>query len=101
MAGPQHAEDVLQDAFLRALRAYPRLRHAEHLRAWLFRVTTTAAIDAHRSRPRELPVAELPAVGVEDDYDSGAFEALIAPPCLLYTSDAAADLLCVDLGGRR
>ncbi len=79
MAGPEQAEDVLQDAFLRALRAYPRLRHAEHLRAWLFRVTTTAAIDAHRARPRELPVAELPPVGVEDAYDSGAFEALIAP----------------------
>src|SRR6185436_7239112 len=63
------AEDVLQDALLRALRAYPKLRHAEHLRAWLYRVTTTAAIDAHRSRPREQPVAELPAVGVEDDHD--------------------------------
>src|SRR5450756_1196374 len=25
----------------------------------------------------------------------------ITPPCLLYTSDAADDLLCVDLGGRR
>src|SRR5450756_1752199 len=24
-----------------------------------------------------------------------------SPPCLLYTSDAADDLLCVDLGGRR
>jgi RNA polymerase sigma-70 factor (ECF subfamily) len=79
MAGPDHAEDVLQDAFLRALRAYPRLRHADHLRAWLFRVTTTAAIDLHRSRRRELPVEEVPPVAVEDAYDSGAFEALIAP----------------------
>jgi RNA polymerase sigma-70 factor (ECF subfamily) len=79
MTGPQHAEDVLQDAFLRALRAYPRLRHADHLRAWLFRVTTTAAIDFHRARPREQPVAELPAAGVEDDYDAGGFEALISP----------------------
>src|SRR5450756_3208743 len=26
---------------------------------------------------------------------------LILMPCLLYTSDAADDLLCVDLGGRR
>ena len=43
------AEDVLQDALLRALRAYPRLEHAEHLRAWLYRVTTSAAIDHHRS----------------------------------------------------
>jgi RNA polymerase sigma-70 factor (ECF subfamily) len=81
MVGPEQAEDVLQDAFLRALRAYPRLRHAEHLRAWLYRVTTTAAIDNHRARPRnELPVAEPPpAAAVEDTYDAGEFEALISP----------------------
>jgi RNA polymerase sigma-70 factor (ECF subfamily) len=79
MAGPEHAEDVLQDAFLRALRAYPRLRHSDHLRAWLYRVTTTAALDSHRSRRRELPVEEVRPVAVEDDYDSGAFEALISP----------------------
>ena len=94
MAGPEHAEDVLQDAFLRALRAYPRLRHADHLRAWLFRVTTTAAIDAHRSRRRELPVEEVPAVAVEDDYDAGAFESLIEP--LPATARAALRLRFVD-----
>jgi RNA polymerase sigma-70 factor (ECF subfamily) len=79
MAGPEQAEDVLQDAVLRALRAYPRLRHAEHLRAWLYRITTTAAIDAHRGKRRETPVAETPPVPVTDDYETGAFEALIAP----------------------
>jgi RNA polymerase sigma-70 factor (ECF subfamily) len=79
MAGPDHAEDVLQDAFLRALRAYPRLRHADHLRAWLYRVTTTTAIDAHRARRRELPVDEVPAVAVEDPLPGDDFEALIAP----------------------
>jgi RNA polymerase sigma-70 factor (ECF subfamily) len=78
LAGDQ-AEDVLQDALLRALRAYPRLRHAEHLRAWLYRVTTTAAIDAHRAHRREVPVDEVPAVVTEDTYDEGAFEALISP----------------------
>jgi len=78
LAGDQ-AEDVLQDALLRALRAYPRLRHAEHLRAWLYRVTTTAAIDAHRARRREVPVDEVPAVVTEDTYDEGAFETLISP----------------------
>jgi len=72
------AEDVLQDALLRALRAYPRLRHAEHLRAWLYRVTTTAAIDHHRRRRPEVATAEPPAtVAVDDDYDD--FEGLIAP----------------------
>ena len=35
--------------------------------------------------------------------ESGRFVILFdrANPCLLYTSDAADDLLCVDLGGRR
>ena len=79
MAGDQHAEDVLQDALLRALRAYPRLRHARHLRAWLYRITTTAAIDSHRRARRELPTDDVPAVPTEDTYDDGAFEALIAP----------------------
>jgi RNA polymerase sigma-70 factor, ECF subfamily len=78
LAGDQHAEDVLQDALLRALRAYPRLRHADHLRAWLYRVTTTTAIDLHRSRRRELPTADVPAAATHDTYDEGTFEALIA-----------------------
>jgi RNA polymerase sigma-70 factor, ECF subfamily len=78
LAGDQQAEDVLQDALLRALRAYPRLRHAEHLRAWLYRVTTTAAIDHHRSRRREVAVGEPPVVATHDTYEDGAFEALIA-----------------------
>jgi RNA polymerase sigma-70 factor, ECF subfamily len=94
LAGPEHAEDVLQDAFLRALRAYPRLRHADHLRAWLYRVTTTTAIDLHRSRRRETPVEEVPPVAVEDAYDSGAFEALIAP--LPDTAQAALRLRFVE-----
>jgi RNA polymerase sigma-70 factor (ECF subfamily) len=79
LAGEAQAEDVLQDALLRALRAYPRLRHAEHLRAWLYRVTTSAAIDHHRGRRRELPTEEPPATAVHDRYDDGAFESLIAP----------------------
>ena len=94
MTGPEYAEDVVQDALLRALRAYPRLRHADHLRAWLYRITTTAAIDAHRARRRELPVEDVPTVAVEDSYDSGAFEALIAP--LPEASRAALRLRFVD-----
>jgi RNA polymerase sigma-70 factor, ECF subfamily len=79
MTDEQTAEDVLQDALLRALRAYPRLRHGDHLRAWLYRVTTTTALDLHRRRRREVPTAEPPAPAVEAEYDDGAFESLIAP----------------------
>ena len=60
LAGDQLAEDVVQEALLRALRAYPRLRHADHLRAWLYRITTTTAMDAHRARRREVLVDETP-----------------------------------------
>jgi RNA polymerase sigma-70 factor (ECF subfamily) len=94
LAGDGHAEDVLQDALLRALRAYPKLRHAEHLRAWLYRVTTSAAMDFHRSRRRETVVEEPPAAATFDTYDDGAFEALIAP--LPETARSALRLRFVD-----
>jgi RNA polymerase sigma-70 factor (ECF subfamily) len=74
----EDADDVLQDALLRALRAYPRLRHGEHLRAWLYRVVTTTAIDHLRRRRREVPVATPPEVAVAPEHDDGAFEALLA-----------------------
>ena len=79
MAGEDAAEDVLQDALLRALRAYPKLRHADHLRAWLYRVTTSAAMDHHRARRREVVTDEPPAQATLDAYDDGAFESLIEP----------------------
>ena len=72
------AEDVLQDALLRALRAYPKLRHAEHLRAWLYRVTTTTAIDHHRRVRREVLVDEPPVVATYDTVLDDEFEGLIA-----------------------
>lgn len=76
MAGPEHAEDVVQDALLRALRAYPRLEHADHLRAWLYRVTTNAAIDHHRRARRETPTDE-PPVQATDPHEIDGFEDLI------------------------
>jgi RNA polymerase sigma-70 factor (ECF subfamily) len=77
MAGDDRGEDVLQDALLRALRAYPALRHADHLRAWLYRVTTTTALDHHRKHKRELLTDEPPAVAAEPEHYDDAFESLI------------------------
>jgi RNA polymerase sigma-70 factor, ECF subfamily len=88
------AEDVLQDALLRALRAYPKLRHAEHLRAWLYRVTTTTAIDHHRRVRREVLVDEPPVVASFDTLPDDEFEGLIAP--LNDTAQAALRLRFVD-----
>src|SRR5450756_3149392 len=48
------------------------------------------------------PWSVCPAAAVPSfRFASPANRALRSPPCLLYTSDAADDLLCVDLGGRR
>jgi len=73
------AEDVVQEALLRALRAYPRLRHGDHLRAWLYRITTTTAFDHHRARRREIPVDDVPATAADDVHYDDGFESLIAP----------------------
>jgi RNA polymerase sigma-70 factor (ECF subfamily) len=78
LAGDE-AEDVLQDALLRALRAYPKLRHADHLRAWLYRIVTTTAIDVFRRHRREVVMHEPPVQATLDAYDDGAFESLIEP----------------------
>jgi RNA polymerase sigma factor (sigma-70 family) len=48
--GPDAAEDCLQETFMAALRAYPRLRHGDNLRAWLFTIAHRKATDTVRSR---------------------------------------------------
>ena len=77
IAGDANGEDVVQDALLRALRAYPRLRHAEHLRAWLYRVTTTTALDHHRARRREVLTDSPPEQVCEPEHYDDAFDSLI------------------------
>jgi len=49
--GRTAAEDAFQETFLRALRAYARLEHGRHLRAWIFTIAARVAIDASQGRP--------------------------------------------------
>jgi RNA polymerase sigma factor (sigma-70 family) len=62
--GPDGAEDAFQETFLRALRAYPRLDHGDHLRAWVYTIAGRIVIDEHRRTPP--PPAELPELAVLD-----------------------------------
>jgi len=60
-AGPADADDCFQETWIAALRAYPRVRRADNLRAWLFRIAQNKAVDAHRARSRRpLPVESVP-----------------------------------------
>ena len=59
-AAPGEADDCFQETWIAALRAYPKLRRADNLRAWLFRIAQNKAIDLHRSRSRRpVPVEEV------------------------------------------
>lgn len=66
LLGRDAAEDAFQETFLRALRAYPRLAHGRHLRAWVFTIATRVALDERR-RPAPVPAADPPEVPVSDD----------------------------------
>lgn len=77
------AEDVAQDALLRAYRNFHRLRDRERFRAWLVRMTWRLALDrirsAGRRERRELAaVPSLPPANAEDLAASSEFKRLVA-----------------------
>jgi RNA polymerase sigma factor (sigma-70 family) len=61
--GRDRADDAFQETFLRALQAYRRLEHGEHLRAWVLTIARNVATDVHR---RARPTSELVEAGAED-----------------------------------
>ncbi|MBV9796017.1 MAG: RNA polymerase subunit sigma-70 [Actinobacteria bacterium] len=48
----QEAEDVVQDAYLRAWRAFGRFEQRSSVRAWLYRITTNTCLTALQRRAR-------------------------------------------------
>ena len=73
LVGATEAPDCLQETFMSALRAYPRLRHRDNLRAWLYTIAQRKATDAIRRSARR-PTRDLdgvepvaPAVGDPPD----------------------------------
>jgi DNA-directed RNA polymerase specialized sigma24 family protein len=63
LAGPVHGDDVAQQAWAKALAAYPQLRSSANLRSWLLTITAHCAMDAYRADARQpLPVPDLAAL---------------------------------------
>jgi RNA polymerase sigma factor (sigma-70 family) len=74
-AGRSEADDCFQETWIAALRAYPKLRRADNLRAWLLRIAHNKAVDLHRSRGRRpvpVEVVPEPAVGGAPALGEGA-----------------------------
>jgi RNA polymerase sigma factor (sigma-70 family) len=65
----EDAADLVQEVYLKALRALPGLDDTERVRPWLFAIARNVALDHHR-RARRRPVAqddEFPESAVADD----------------------------------
>lgn len=84
--GPQEADDVAQETFLAALRAYPRVRDDGRLDRWILTIASRKAIDHHRKAGRgAAPVAVVPegrdqAVAPPSDPDDELWTAVAALP---------------------
>jgi RNA polymerase sigma factor (sigma-70 family) len=83
-AGRQDAEDAFQEAWLSALRAYPKLAPDANVEAWLVTIAHRKGIDVHRRRAtRAIPVGDdLPETAVHDPLpgDDRLWDAVRALP---------------------
>jgi RNA polymerase sigma-70 factor (ECF subfamily) len=61
------AEDLVQEALLRAMRAYDGLRDPARAKGWLFAIATNAWRDRIRSRSRELRTTSLDDLHSDED----------------------------------
>jgi RNA polymerase sigma factor (sigma-70 family) len=98
--GPTDAEDCLQETFMSALRAYPRLRSAANLRAWLYTIAQRKAVDLARRRARrpqtDLDGVEPVAPAAPDVADDGLWRRVAALPRKQRT--AVVQRFALDLG---
>ncbi len=56
---PQDAEDLVQETYVKALRAFPTLRQPDRVKSWIFQILSRLVLDQHRSKPREIAVGDL------------------------------------------
>ena len=73
---PADAEDLLQETYLKAFRAYDRFEAGTNLRAWLFRILTNTYISSYRSRQRGPEFTD-----VDDVEDLYLYKRLTASGC--------------------
>jgi len=76
LGDPYEAEDVTQEAFVRAYRSLPRFRGASSFHTWLYRIASNLAIDVVRRRKR----GDVAAFSLDEplESDDGEYEREIA-----------------------
>jgi RNA polymerase sigma factor (sigma-70 family) len=67
------AQDIVQETFMRAYQAYPRLRADSNCRAWLYKIATNCAYTALKRASREVALDDaLVADGLPSPDESAA-----------------------------
>lgn len=69
LAGPQKADDLVQETFLRAWTHFDQFAPGTNCRAWLFRILHNVWISQWRKTRLELPLADVEDVRTEPYYD--------------------------------
>ena len=59
LAGPENADDLVQESFLRAWKYFDTFDKSTNCRAWLFRILRNAWITRWRKVRLELPLTEM------------------------------------------
>ena len=105
LASPSEAEDSVQEAFIRAWRAYDRFEGRSALRSWLYRITTNVCLDMlngreRRARPMDLgpscePIASNLNTLPEATWLQPVPDAMVADPAELTISSETIKLAFV------
>jgi len=87
---PADAEDIVQETYLKAYRAYDTYKEGTNLKAWLYRILTNTYINRYRKlqrRPSEVELGELQdlylfkrlgeASGAERSTEESVLEAMV------------------------
>jgi RNA polymerase sigma-70 factor (ECF subfamily) len=69
LAGPEGADDIVQETFLRAWKYFETFDSTTNCRAWLFRILRNVWISRWRKSRLELPLTETEAEMIEPYYD--------------------------------
>jgi RNA polymerase sigma-70 factor, ECF subfamily len=100
------AEDVLQDAYLKAFRALPRFRGESSLATWLYRIAYNACLDERRrtrAESRESPIsfedAPDPRTGGPDVAEAVVGQSAFVVALMSLPLEERAAVLLVDGGG--
>ena len=69
LVGPERADDLVQETFLRAWKYFESFDSATNCRAWLFRILKNAWISGWRKGRLELPLTNTECDTIEPYYD--------------------------------